>query len=120
MAEQWARLIINEVNEFYREKDKSESQRAAAYLNQQISITSLSEIKFVFTQLLQEEFKKLTLIEANQSYVFDYIDPPAVMEKKSEPKRVLICIISALLGVLLSIVLVFIKHFATKDQEVEA
>tara|TARA_B100000989_G_C19501882_1_gene454645 strand:- start:530 stop:1483 length:954 start_codon:yes stop_codon:yes gene_type:complete len=120
VAEQWARLIINEVNEFYREKDKSESQRAAAYLNQQISITSLSEIKFVFTQLLQEEFKKLTLIEANQSYVFDYIDPPAVMEKKSEPKRVLICIISALLGVLLSIVLVFIKHFATKDQEVEA
>lgn len=120
VAEQWARLIINEVNEFYREKDKSESQRAAAYLNQQISITSLSEIKFVFTQLLQEEFKKLTLIEANQSYVFDYIDPPAVMEKKSEPKRVLICIISALLGGLLSIVLVFIKHFATKDQEVEA
>jgi hypothetical protein len=50
-------------------------------------MTSLSEIKQVLAQLLQEETKKLTLIEANQSYVFDYIDPPAVMEKKSEPKR---------------------------------
>ena len=51
-------------------------------------MTGLSEIKQVLAQLLQEETKKLTLIEANQFYVFDYIDPPAVMEQKSEPNRV--------------------------------
>ena len=89
IAKQWAELVINEVNAFYRQKDKSESEKAVSYLNQQISMTGLSEIKQVIAQLLQEETKKLTLIEANQYYVFDYIDPPAVMEKKSEPKRAL-------------------------------
>ena len=112
IAKQWAELVINEVNTFYRQKDKSESEKAVSYLNQQISITSLSEIKQVIAQLLQEETKKLALIEANQYYVFDYIDPPAVMEKKSEPARALICILSALLGGMLSILLVLIRYYA--------
>jgi hypothetical protein len=116
IAKQWVELVINEVNAFYRQKDKSESEKAVSYLNQQISITSLSEIKQVIAQLLQEETKKLTLIEANQYYVFDYIDPPAVMEQKSEPKRALICILSALLGGLLGIILVLIRHYAIKQK----
>jgi len=116
IAKQWAELVINEVNAFYRQKDKSESEKAVSYLNQQISITSLSEIKQVIAQLLQEETKKLSLIEANQYYVFDYIDPPAVMEQKSEPKRALICILSALLGGMLSILLVLIRHYAIKQK----
>ena len=111
VAKQWAELVVNEVNSFYRQKDKSESEKALSYLNQQISITSLSEIKEVLAQLMQEETKKLTLIEANQFYVFDYIDPPAVMELKSEPKRASICILSALLGGILSILLVLIRHY---------
>jgi capsular polysaccharide biosynthesis protein len=111
IAKQWVELVINEVNAFYRQKDKSESEKAVNYLNQQISITGLSEIKQVIAKLLQEETKKLTLIEANQYYVFEYIDPPAIMEQKSEPKRSLIFILSALLGGMLSIVLVLIKHY---------
>ena len=116
IAKQWVELVVNEVNTFYRQKDKSESEKAVSYLNQQISITGLSEIKEVIAQLLQEETKKLTLIEANQYYVFDYIDPPAVMEQKSGPKRALICILSVLLGGMLSIVLVLIRHYAFSEK----
>ena len=111
VAKQWVELVVNEVNAFYRQKDKSESEKAVNCLNQKISMTGLSEIKQVLAQLLQEETKKLTLIEANQYYVFDYIDPPAVMEIKSEPKRSLIVILTALLGGMLSIIIVFIRHY---------
>ena len=116
IAKQWVELIVNEVNDFYRLKDKLESEKAVSYLNQQISMTSLSEIKQVLAQLLQDEIKKLTLIEANYFYVFDYIDPPAAMEKKSEPQRALICILSALLGGILSVSLVLIRHYAIKQK----
>ena len=118
VAKQWAELVINEVNGYYRQKDKAESEKAVNYLNQQISITGLSEIKKVLAELLQEETKKLTLIEANQFYVFDYIDPPAVMEQKSDPKRSLICILSALLGGMLSVVLVLVRHYLFKTKVV--
>jgi len=112
IAKQWVELVVNEINAFYREKDKSESEKSVSYLNKQISMTGLSEIKQVIAELLQEETKKLSLIEANQYYVFDYIDPPAVMEEKSDPNRALICILSALLSGILSIVLVLIRHYA--------
>tara|TARA_Y100001935_G_scaffold166812_1_gene137320 strand:- start:6 stop:950 length:945 start_codon:yes stop_codon:yes gene_type:complete len=116
IAKKWAELLIDQVNTFYREKDKSESEKSMSYLNDQISMTSLSEVKLVIAQLLQEETKKLTLIEANQSYVFDYIDPPAVMENKSEPSRAFICILSALIGGILSVVLVLLKHYGIREK----
>ena len=117
IAKEWVDLVVREVNSFYRQKDKLEAEKAVNYLNKQISITGLSEIKEALAQLLQEETKKLTLIEANQSYVFDFIDPPAVMEEKSEPNRTLICLLSALLGVVLSIVFVLIRYyFFTKNK----
>ena len=111
IAKQWVELIVNEINNFYRQKDKLQSEKSISYLNKQISMTNLSEIKQVIAELLQEETKKLTLIEANQYYVFDYIDPPAVMEQKVEPRRAFICIVIALLGCALSIIVVLVKHF---------
>ena len=60
---------------------------------------------------MQQETQKLTLIEANEFYVFEYIDSPAVMETKSEPKRALICILFTVLGGMLSILIVLYKHY---------
>ena len=103
--------MISEVNYFYRQKDKSESEKAVRYLNEQIAMTNLSEIKVAVSKLLQEETKKLALIEAKQFYVFEYIDPPAVMERKSEPQRALILLLSILLGGLLSVIYVLVKKY---------
>ena len=114
IAKQWAELLIDQVNSFYRQKDKSESEKAVSYLNQQISMSGLSEIKQALAKLLQEETKKLALIEANEFYVFDYIDPPVVMETKSEPNRAIICILSTILGGMLGIVLALIKYYVSQ------
>ena len=116
IAKQWAELVVNEVNSFYRQKDKLQSEKAVSYLNHQISMTGLSEIKLVLAELLQEEIKKLALIEANQFYVFDYIDPAVVMERKSEPNRAFICILIALLGGILSVLLLLIKHYVLSEK----
>ena len=116
VSKEWTELIVREINAFYREKDKLESQKAISYLNAQIAMTNLSEIKQVIAELIQQETQKLTLIEANQFYVFDYIDPPAVMEQKSEPSRSLICILGTLLGVILSIFIVLIRHYIYKEK----
>ena len=114
IAKEWAELLINQIHNFYRQKDKSESNKAISYLNQQISKTNISEVKDAISQLLKEETKKLALIEANEFYIFEYIDPPAVMETKSQPKRSLICILSALLGGILGIIFVLLKKYFSR------
>ena len=117
IAKYWVELIINQINSFYRQKDKAESEKAVSYLNKQISITGLSEIQQVIAELLQEETKKLTLIEANESYVFDYIDPPALMELKSEPNRAVICILLAIMGGIMGSMIVIIRHYFFTEKD---
>jgi len=111
VAQAWAELIILKINAFYKDKDKEEAEASVRYLNTQIAQTSYAEIREVISQLLQQQTQKLTLIEANDYYVFEYIDPPAVMERKAEPMRAMICIIGAILGGLLGCIIVLIRHY---------
>jgi len=111
VAKQWADLVVTEINTFYREKDRSEAEFAVNYLNDQISQTRLSEVKMVIAEVLAQQIQKLTLIEANDNYVFDYIDPPTVMEKKSAPRRAIICIIGALLGGFIGALVALFRYF---------
>lgn len=117
VAKTWVDLIVKEINYFFRAKDKVEATAAIDYLNIQIAQTSFTEIKEVIAQLLQQKTQLLTLIEVSDFYVFEYIDPPAVMESKSEPNRLLMCILSALIGITLGIVTVLIRDYANRTRK---
>lgn len=112
VAKAWVELVVKEINSFFRIKDEAETKAALNFLNVQISQTTLTEIKQVIAQLLQQKTQRLTLIEVSDFYIFEYIDPPAVMERKSEPRRSLICIIGSFIGAILSIIVVLIRHYA--------
>ena len=57
IAKQWVEIIVREVNSFYRQKDKTKSEKAVTYLNNQLLATGLAEIKRVTATLLQRKFK---------------------------------------------------------------
>lgn len=111
IAKQWSEVVIEQINTYYRQKDKSEAQIAVNYLSNQIAMTNFSEIKKVIAELLQQQTQKLTLVEAKEFYVFDYIDPPAIMEEHTQPKRALICIIAFIIGGMLGVAIVSIRNF---------
>lgn len=112
IAQKWVEIIVNEVNHFFRVKDKVEAQAAAQYLNIQMAQTNFTEIKEVIAQLLQEKTQQLALIEVSDFYVFEYIDPPAVFLESNEPARALYCILGALFGAIIGILVVLIRYFS--------
>ena len=114
VAQSWTELIVKELNNFYRVKDKAEAQAAVDYLNTQIAQTNFTETKIVIAELLQKKTQQLTLIEVSDFYVFDYIDPPAVMEKKAEPKRAVIFIICSFIGLISAIFIVLARKYFLK------
>jgi|TARA_B100001093_G_scaffold19033_1_gene17229 uncharacterized protein involved in exopolysaccharide biosynthesis len=113
VAQEWTKLIVNQLNNFFRTNDKREAQAAMNFLNAQMALTSFTEIKQVIAKILQKKMQQLTLIEANEFYVFSYLDPPMVMEEKIEPNRPSICILGTILGGLLGIFIVIIREFFT-------
>ena len=66
IAKELSEIIVNELNQFYRLKDKQEAQAAMIYLNSQMAQTSLAEVKQVIAALLQQKIQQTTLIEANK------------------------------------------------------
>tara|TARA_B100001093_G_scaffold518987_1_gene605890 strand:+ start:999 stop:1958 length:960 start_codon:yes stop_codon:yes gene_type:complete len=119
IAKQWAQIIFEEVNFFYRQKDKESSEKAVIYLNKQIANTSLSEIRQVTASLLEKEIQKLTLVEANKDYVFEYVYPPSVMEKKIMPNRFIIVFLFVLLGVFLGTIIVIFRHYLSLSTKIK-
>ncbi len=109
IAKKWVELMLDQINLFYREKDREQSIAAVNFLNEQLSKTSIAEVKLAITALLQEEAKKLALIEASEYYVYDFIDTPAVMEKKSLPNRAMISIAGFLIGLIVAFLLAIFR-----------
>ena len=112
VAQAWVELIINEITEELRGKDVDEARGSIAFLEQQRLETSLVALDEVFAQLIEEQTKTIMLANVSKDYVFDVIDPPVVPELKSDPKRALICVLGTLLGGMLAVLLVFVRHYA--------
>ena len=82
IAQEWTELVVNQLNNYFRSKDKAEAEIAVSYLKEEIAKTNFTEVKQVIAELLQGRTQQLSLIEVGEYYVFAYIDPPVVMEKK--------------------------------------
>ena len=115
IAQEWTELVVDQLNNYFRSKDKVEAEIAVSYLKEEIAKTNFTEVKQVIAELLQGRTQQLSLIEVGEYYVFAYIDPPVVMEKKSEPIRSIICIIFAFVGIILGTALVIIRHYLKKN-----
>lgn len=115
IARDWAMLVVDQINFFYRSKDKEHAEKASNYLNSILITSKVAEINQVIASLLQQETQTLTLIEANEFYVFEYIDPPAVMEEKVEPQRALICILFTFFGGILGVGIVLARHYISRE-----
>ncbi len=111
IAERWATLLVDEVNHVMKEQDVSEAQRSIDFLNQQLDRVALAEMRTVFYQLIEEQTKTIMLAEVRDEYIFSTIDPAVVAEEKAKPKRALICILGTMLGGMLAVMFVLIRHF---------
>lgn len=116
VAKEWTELIANQINIFYRAEDRAKAKKSIAYLNTQMTQTNFSEVKELIARLLQKETQKLSLVEANDDYVFEFIDPPAVMEEKAEPNRLIIVFFGALFGIIIGSTVILVRFF-NSDKE---
>ena len=112
VAQAWVALIIEAVTDELRGSDVEEARGSIAFLEQQRAQTSLVSLDEVFAQLIEEQTKTIMLANVSKNYVFNVIDPAVVPELKSDPKRALICILGTLLGGMLGILLVLVRHYA--------
>ena len=94
-----------------RSQDQKEAQASINYLNKQLENIEVSNMETVFYQLIEEQTKSMMLTQVKAEYVLKTIDPAQVPEQKSGPKRALIVVLVTMLGGILSILIVLVRHF---------
>jgi len=118
VAKKWLEWLVADVNDFMREQDEKEAQSSIDYLTKQLAKTEVSAMETVFYQLIEEQTKNMMLTKVSAEYVLKTIDPAQVPEKKAGPKRALIVALGTMLGGILSVLIVLIRHF-TKNNKLD-
>ncbi len=115
IAKQWVDLFVSSINDYMRDRKLAQVNRNIEYLTAQIDKTAIAEMREVFYQLIEEQTKSKMLAEASPEYAFVTVSKAMVPEEKSKPKRALICILGTLLGGMLSVLIVLVRHYAFKE-----
>lgn len=111
LAKQWTDKLVKAINAHLQKQDREEALKSIEYLKAQIQKTNVAEMQTVFYQLIEEQTKNLMLAEVSEEYVFKTLSPAKIAEEKSKPKRALIAILGFMLGGMLAVMIVLIRHF---------
>lgn len=115
IAKEWIDLLVNDINEKMKKDDKIEAEKSIDYLGTILKNTKNSSMQETFYQLLEEQTKTLMLTESRPQYIFKTIAPAIVPEKKSSPKRAIICIFSGFLGAFIAMTIILIRYFSNNE-----
>ena len=115
VAAQWVTWLVEDLNSVLKLKDIDQAERSIAYLQSEINNTSLSEMRSSLFELIQSQTQTIMLANASPEYIFKTVDPAVVPELKAKPKRALIAVLGTMLGGMLGVLIVLVRHFSRKD-----
>ncbi|MCP4523619.1 MAG: LPS O-antigen length regulator, partial [Candidatus Gracilibacteria bacterium] len=113
IARKWTEKMVKAINIHIKKQDKEEALNSISYLNEKIKETNITDMQSVFYQLIEEQTKTLMLAEVSDEYVLKTISPAKKAEEISKPNRVAIFVINLLIGVIIGIMTIIIRHAAT-------
>ncbi|WMN61198.1 hypothetical protein NI389_07390 [Pseudoalteromonas xiamenensis] len=109
-----ATWLIEDINEFWRVKDKREAEEAINYLKEKAAETSVAELRSVFYELIAEQTRSKLLSSIGDYHLLKPLAPVVYPEEKSGPSRALICLGISFLGGLFSLIVAFILALKSK------
>ena len=111
VAKKWLDLYIVAINKHMQAREVTKLTNNIDYLKAQVEKTSIAEAQEVLYRVIEEQIKAKMLAEANPEHTFLIVSPSMLPEEKSQPKRALICILVTLLGGMLSVLFVLVRHY---------
>ena len=97
-----AQTVIEEANNIVRLQHIGESNKALAYLNDELKKTFEIGTKDSISTLIDAQLKVQMLANVRQDYIISPIDKPVLPEWKSGPTRMRIVLLSSIVGLLIS------------------
>lgn len=110
-------IMIVELNNQIRLRDKTEANNAVEYLLDQRNNNTVRSITEAIDKLIESQLRTIMLSEIKDDYIVKVIDSSHIPVNKSKPSRVTVCILGFLIGLFISISFILINHFRTDNKK---
>ena len=117
VAAEWASILVRRLNDRLREGALHEAETNVAYLESEMTNTTLFNLQESIGRLLESELQKLMLAKGNEEFAFKIVDPPVPPKQRVRPKRALTAVVGTLLGGLLGVFIVLVGHAGRADDD---
>ncbi|SFC52134.1 Wzz/FepE/Etk N-terminal domain-containing protein [Pseudoalteromonas denitrificans] len=105
---QWLNWLVEDLNQYWRQKDKQQAVESVEYLQKQIRQTNISEMHSIFYNIIAEQTQQILLTEVRKEYLFKTLAPIVTPEEKFAPSRALLCIVGMFIGSLIALLISFV------------
>ncbi|MBU2917756.1 LPS O-antigen length regulator [Psychrosphaera sp. F3M07] len=106
--------LISRLNKVIQLQELEEAEKTIQFLESELETTNVAEMRSMFYQLIEQQYRTVMLTKVKVDYVLKVIDSPIVTERKYKPSRGLIVVVGALLGFFLSCILVLFVTFKNR------
>jgi LPS O-antigen subunit length determinant protein (WzzB/FepE family) len=93
--------LVLTINEDIKNVELQTANDSITFLENQIAKTNVSDLKFIFSKLIEKNIKTILLAEVNPEFVFTVLDPAYIPDLRSSPSRGMICILITAFGFLI-------------------
>ena len=115
-AYEFVTLIIHQINESFRIKDKTKSKNSIQYLKNELEKAANQTVRNSISNLIEAEMEVQMRADIYENYLFDFIEEPYIPEKRSWPSKKLISVIGVLIGIFLSLIFVLVSNFRLRSK----
>ena len=109
---EWANALVQETNDRLRQRAIEEAEQSVRYLEEQLTKTTILEVRQAINQLIEAQISKAALANTRDDYAFRVIDPAVVLQadKFVKPQRILIVALGAAFGMALGFLLALLHQ----------
>jgi uncharacterized protein involved in exopolysaccharide biosynthesis len=108
-AAAWANDLVRMTNDIVRGQAIQLAERSIGYLNQQAAQTTAVEVKSAIYSLMEDEVEKEMIARGSEQYALKVIDPAYAPTKPAWPRPILMTVLGAFAGILLSAMWIYIR-----------
>lgn len=110
LAATWANGMIDLVNDRMREADIKTARNSLDYLNRELATANSVELRQAISHLIEQQINSQMMANVQRDYAYHFIDRAVPPEIKDSPKRTLISIGGAFLGLVIALSLIALKR----------
>ena len=105
--------VIVEADKLLRKFDLERSDESLEYLTNAIAKQQQLALRNAMNDMIMGQLENQMMTKIGPHYIVDIVDPPFVPKYRTSPNRTFICLSSGMVGLVLGILLVLIRH--TRD-----